>query len=165
MAFHSPKVSNFGEIHELKSLRKTCHPIIYYPIKILYNYGIAICFVYILIPFSDIGFGFWNLCCHDSYKNKETHNNDRFSDWHSTYPAWKLFEQFGEAIPQFIIAVIFYSNNSDWLSFYEMLLGGFTMTLSCGSIVFGIVNGVISVPKCLEISRNRRNMAMDQNDA
>ena len=53
----------------------------------------------------------------------------------------KLPEQLGEAIPQFVIAVVFYSKNYHWLSQWELIKGGATMTLSCGSILVGVVCG------------------------
>ena len=46
-----------------------------------------------------------------------------------------------EAIPQFVIAVTFYSKNAHWLDSDEMLFGILTMTLSAGSILIGIGNG------------------------
>ena len=67
-------------------------------------------------------------------------------------------------LPQFVIAVLFYSDNSHCLGFNEMLLGGVTMTLSCGSIMFGVVNGIMTVPRCMEFERNRRDTDMEHND-
>ena len=57
-------------------------------------------------------------------------------------PALKLPEQFGEAVPQLAIAVTFYYKNAHWLSQWEMFKGILTMTLSVGSILYGMVNGV-----------------------
>ena len=132
------------------------------PFKILGAYWYAIGFVYFGIPSGDISFGLRSLFCHESYKNKETEYEEKYNHWHSVFAAMKIFEQFGEAIPQFIIALLFYSNNSGRLYFNEMLIGGLTLTLSFGSIVFGVVNGIMTVPKWIEIERNRREY--DQNN-
>ena len=56
-------------------------------------------------------------------------------------PMYKLFEQFGEAVPQFVIAVTFYANNAHWLPRSDLYFGIFTMVMSAGSIIMGVVNG------------------------
>ena len=42
-----------------------------------------------------------------------------------------------------------------------MLLGCLTMTLSCGSIVFGVVTGFLTLPKCIEMERNRMDIELN----
>ena len=63
-------------------------------------YVVATSFVYIAIPIGDIYFGLLSLCFHESYKVKETGYEEIFADWHSTFPALKIFEQLREAVPQ-----------------------------------------------------------------
>ena len=60
-------------------------------------------------------------------------------------PASKLFEQIGEAVPQFTIAVTFYALNWHWLSPWDRGMGAGTMVLSAGSILMGVVKGGIIV--------------------
>ena len=60
---------------------------------------------------------------------------------HAEMPAFKLLEQFGEAIPQFVIAVTFYANNAHWLPKSDFHFGIFTMVMSAGSIVMGVGSG------------------------
>ena len=70
---------------------------------------------------------------------------------HKYWPFLKLFEQFGEAIPQFVIGITFYSKNYHWLNENEVLFAIVTMTLSLGSIIIGVVNGCItSFVLCLD---------------
>ena len=66
--------------------------------------------------------------CHERYKENE--EDEANSLPHNLMPALKLFEQLGEAVPQFIIAVIFYSNNFDILDTWERAMGVTTMILS-----------------------------------
>ena len=130
----------FPEPFSISIGKETCHPIIYYPFMVLASYIISALWVYIGVPLYDIYLGFNNLFCHEHYKHYST--QDRV---HEDAPALKLPEQLGEAIPQFVIAVVFFTKNSHWLSPWEMILGGVTMTLSCGSILFGVAGGVKAV--------------------
>ena len=129
----NPKSSKAFQLQYV--LREKCHPIIYYLIKALVYYFIFVIRVYIFVPVYDIYLGFENLFCHKRYKDSGT-------DIHAQAPALKIPEQLGEAIPQFAIAVVFFSKNAHWLRPWELILGGVTMTLSCGSILFGVVCGV-----------------------
>ena len=56
-------------------------------------------------------------------------------------PAFKLFEQVGEAVPQLSIAATFYALNWHWLSEWDQVMGIVTMTLSTGSVIMGLVKG------------------------
>ena len=107
--------------------------------KILCSYISAVFWVYLYIPCKDIYLCFSSLLCHDSYKDNEEDESNGLP--HALLPTLKLFEQFGEAIPQFAIAVIFYSKNFEWLDMGERAVGVATMTLSCGSILIGVTNG------------------------
>ena len=94
--------------------------------------------VYLAVPGMDIYFGFKNLCCHASFKDNDAKR-------YAKMPAMKLFEQIGEAVPQFSIAVTFYTLNWHWLSPWDKTMGVVTMTLSAGSILMGLVKGGIIV--------------------
>ena len=102
--------------------------------KLLLAYAISSLCVYLLFPFMDISLGFKNLFCHASFKEDDAYD-------YSDMPAQKLFEQIGEAVPQFTIAVTFYSLNWHWLSPWDRGMGVGTMTLSAGSILMGVVKG------------------------
>ena len=74
---------------------------VYLPMKLLWYYLMAIGMTYLGIPILGIESGFRSLCQHEAYKEKETEYGERLIDFHSTtFAAWKIFEQFGEAIPQ-----------------------------------------------------------------
>ena len=63
---------------------------------------------------------------------------------YGTLPALNLFEQFGEAVPQVILACLFSINGSpdQWMP--ENVLTLISIIFSCGSIIFGIVFGCSS---------------------
>ena len=114
----------------------------------------ATCMVYIYIPIFDVLLGFSELIYG---------RNNRRSQ---AMPGLKLFEQFGEAIPQLCIALTFYITHYDWrndLLFGTLeLVGGshghtqnqsvkltktlVSILLSLGSILFGVVMGVKKWP-------------------
>ena len=74
---------------------------VYLPMKLLWYYLMSVGMVYFGIPQAAIYSGFLGLCQHEAYKEKETEYGERLIDFHSTtFAAWKIFEQFGEAIPQ-----------------------------------------------------------------
>ena len=102
------------------------------PIKFLFFYAASAFIVYVYVPAAEIFFGLVNVFCHSSYKE------DNDAEVHDGYPALKLPEQIGEAVPQLIIAATFYSKNPHWLDTFGIL----TMTLSAGSILMGIGNGL-----------------------
>ena len=114
----------------------SCHPIIRYPVRAIAAYLLSVLMVYIVVPLYDIYLGFRNVFCHKSYKDGSG------NEIHSEAPAMKVPEQLGEAIPQFLVAVVFYAKNYHWLSPWEIIKGGVTMFLSCGSILFGVVCGL-----------------------
>ena len=100
-------------------------------------YFVSVIQIYVIVPVSDIFWGIKNLFCHQSYKE-----NKIDAVIHASWPGLKLYEQLGEAVPQFVIAVIFYYKNYDWLGSSELIFGIVTMTLSLGSIIIGIGNGI-----------------------
>ena len=111
----------------------------YYIAYLSFAYVSSAFYVYIYIPGWDIIFAVKNLCCHASFKNSVQ------AEYHATMPAKKLFEQIGEALPQFSIAATFYILNWRWLSKGDKLMGVVTMTLSAGSIMMGLVRGCMVV--------------------
>ena len=69
--------------------------------------------MYFYVPAVDVLLGFKNLFCHEDYKDDVNNNidgKDKKYGWykemcwnganHAKIPAWKLFEQLGEAVPQ-----------------------------------------------------------------
>ena len=110
---------------------------LHYLVKLVGAYTIAVFFVYLWVPLCDIMWGVQNLFCHDKYKK------DVDAIMHADMPGYKLIEQFGEAIPQFVIAVTFYANNAHWLPSGDLQFGIFTMVMSAGSILIGVGSGCI----------------------
>lgn len=125
----------------LDRIRPVCHQVIYFLFKVIFFYILSIVFVYIFVPIWDIALGLENLFCHANYKLKTDGKTSNFEEHSNLVPRAKLLEQIGEAVPQFIIAVVFYSKNFHWLSTWDRWQGGLTMTLSTGSILLGFYNG------------------------
>ena len=116
---------------------KHCLPLPFvYTGKFFLAYAYSVFFVYLLVPGLDILFGFKNICCRVSFKKDKV-----AAENYAEMPARKLFEQIGEAVPQFSIAVTFYALNWHWLSYWDKKMGVVTMTLSAGSILMGLVKG------------------------
>ena len=115
----------------------------HYLVMFIRGYAIAILRIYVWVPGMDIYWGVQNLLCHEKYEEDEDTNN------HANMPAWKLYEQFGEAIPQFVIAMTFYAYNAHWLPLDDLHFAIFTMVMSAGSIVLGAGTG------CRFIYRNK----------
>ena len=132
-------------LYRLENSRFWGYRAVYYPIKALAAYVTSAVMVYVFVPCYDMYLSFLNLFCHKKFKEPFVQGYDISNATKSAeLPAMKLAEQCGEAIPQFLIAVVFYSKNAHWLSYGEVMMGGITMTLSCGSIIFGVVNGIIA---------------------
>ena len=111
----------------------------FYAGKVIFAYVASAFYVYLYVPTWDIIFAFKNLCCHAGFKNSEQ------ADIQAMMPAKKLFEQIGEAVPQFSIAATFYALNWYYISFGNKLMGAVTMTLSLGSIMMGLVKGIMAL--------------------
>ena len=109
--------------------------------RLIFAYTFSAFFVYIIVPGADIYLGLKNLCCHARLKNSDDAEDQ------AEMPALKLFEQIGEAVPQFSIAATFYLLNWHWLSQGDKLMGVVTMTLSAGSILMGLVRGCMRVQR------------------
>ena len=89
----------------------------------------------------DIYWGFQNLFCHQKYREDLIEKDEAGDLSHKSMAALRLFEELGEAIPQFAIAVTFYANNAHWLPEDELKFGIFTMVMSAGSTLMGIGGG------------------------
>merc|ERR1712037_72939 len=127
---------------EMQCLKEALHPVVFYPLKVLISYFISALCVYIVIPVFNIGMGLCDIFCPEClWWNPKT------TAVYDAMPAFKIPEQLGEAIPQFTIAVVFFSNNADWLSPWEMTQGYVTMILSCGGILMGMYNGITAILK------------------
>ena len=117
---------------------------LYYLTKFLRPYINAVFVIYIWIPGMDIYWGVQNLFCHEKYNREQNALNNKYQQnctTHAEVPFFKLFEQFGEAIPQLVIALIFYTNNAHWLTESDYNIGKLTMVMSAGSIVMGVGSG------------------------
>ena len=109
----------------------------FYTGKLVLAYSSSVFFVYLYVPGLDIIYGFRNLFCHASFKGSY-----QASDY-AHMPAKRLFEQIGEAVPQFCIATTFYALNWHWLCSKGKAWGVVKMTLSAGSMVMGLVKGIL----------------------
>ena len=81
-------------------------------------------------------------------------NRDFDQNTANLVPGFKLFENFGEAVPQFVIAIVFYSQNYTQLPQLAQAFFWVSMLLSFGSILFGLANGIASRGKCMEWLQN-----------
>ena len=124
---------------------KTLLPLLplHYLIHCFRAYTISVFMVYLWIPGMDIYWGLQNLFCQKSYKEGQNELDAEFGqgNGHAGLIGYKLFEQLGEALPQFVIAVTFYANNAHWLPPGDLHFGIFTMVMSTGSIVMGVSRG------------------------
>ena len=120
-------------------------PCVYCTMKAPAGYAVSVFFLYVAVPAIDICLGVKNLLCHESYKaeTSATLNSVFFASnpsirkesdakFHAETPAWKTFEQLGEAIPQILLAITFYSKNCHWLDSEELIFGVATISLSGG---------------------------------
>jgi len=109
--------------------------------KLFANYFASIFWVYIYVPFFNLKYGIMNLFSNGS-------PDLRYEQRH----AYNLPEQFGEAIPMFAIAVVFFMKDAYMLSPWEFIQQCVTMISSFGSILIGIVNG-FKVLGCMQYQK------------
>ena len=107
----------------------------------------SVLFVYIILPFSAIYYGIIGL------KNTENESFPKIkiatcigsitikNKW---IPFLKLFEQIGEALPQFIIALAFYVNHKDYINAYDTVFGS-SVPITLVSIIFSGISVLIGV--------------------
>ena len=155
--FTTPLLFNiwcFGLIRHWKDYEAKRVPLALLPIVIVFQalavYVLSALTVYVFLPLSEIFLGFRNVFCHEEYKQDGWRGSEGWwtDDPLALMPAFKLFEQFGEAIPQLAIALVFYSKNYHLLSSDELMFGIATMSLSSGSVLIGVVMGLRVVPEC-----------------
>ena len=79
-----------------------------------------------------IYWGLQSLLCHEKYENDKVDGEGK--EYHASMPAHKVYEQFGEAIPQLVIAVTFYANNAHWLPQGDLLFGIFAIAISGANV-------------------------------
>merc|ERR1711974_334915 len=100
------------------------------------HYVISFIWVYIYVPLHDLYYGFINLlCC--KWQEEEV----------ALRRIYQLPEQFAEAIPIFVTAVIFFKSNAKLLSPLGFIYGCASMIFSLGSILLGIVKGLRAMIK------------------
>ena len=125
--------------YTLKRPKELCHPVIFYPLKFIFAFLFSVIWVYVIIPTIDIWYGFKSLLnCNIDERKRDL------------VPGFKLFENFGEAIPQFLIAVIFQSLHYFELSRFDQHFFWVSISLSFGSILYGVGNGFASKGRCME---------------
>ena len=106
-----------------------------------------IVYIHVLVPLLSIYHGFQGFC------PQKLKSVTRFSDIDDPRDLQflKLFEQFGEALPQFVLGLTFYINNSYFIDTYDTFLGTnlevtlVSITFSGVSILLGIITGLASV--------------------
>ena len=119
--------------------------------------GLLGCFagllVYLILPFWSIAVAVSSLC-----------GVEESADQNVMLEVFKMFEQFGEAIPQVILAIVFFTRHSDWVYKNDMNLFGIielpvpvtliSIIASFGSIIMGLVIGVKTICSCIKGSLN-----------
>ena len=116
-----------------------CYQPLFYVAKILLLFVSSAVYVYIVIPLGDILGHTLELCLELDDRKRELHDIIRGS---------KLFEQFGEAIPQLALNVFFLYYNNNLMDKHDLIYSIATMTLSAGSILTGIFMGARYCNKC-----------------
>ena len=119
-------------LDSLKEIR-LLKPIYFLGLAIV-GYFFAFFVVYIRVPLFDLYWGVRNLFCHEALKED--------AGLFHEMPAFKLYEQLGEAVPQLTIGLVFYTKNAHWLDPTDLNFGVFTMTLSAVSVLVGIGCGI-----------------------
>ena len=110
---------------------------------ILLGFIPALLFIYLIIPFCAIFYGFQGLCMTASEIDEDNICASIFPS-SNQIAFWKLFEQVGEALPQFLLAVTFYINHSDYINTYDTLFGS-AVPVTLVSIIFSSVSVVIGL--------------------
>ncbi len=129
---------------------------------------LSIFLIYIKMPFDVIRLAMIDLIPGIDHKKWKTYGTIPWlestmskTDPESINKLFKLFEQFGEALPQFFLALTYFIANYNfvWQSEDELKMFGFytgvpstliSIVLSAGSITIGIVTGVLAGKKvCL----------------
>ena len=123
--------------YSLKSLK--CHPAVYYSVKAILCIAFSFMWVYGIIPMMGIWYSFKALI----YPNVAMENA-------KIIPGFKLFEQLGEAIPQFLIGAVFFYNYHTQLPQSDLHFFWVSISLSFGSIMYGVIDGIISRGKCMD---------------
>ena len=120
---------------------------LYYTQQLIMGYAISILAVYVYVPIGDIYYGLLNLFCHSKFKSKSFN--------HADWPAYKLFEQIGEAMPQFLIAITFYANNGS-----HLVLRG--TSSPCTQFSSYIINFLMHPTNPLLVLQTNKKMLRDQ---
>ena len=123
----------------MKWVADNCYPPIFYVAKTVICFVASVAFVYILIPLGDILAYIGRLCFEFDDKDRELHDKIRGS---------KLFEQFGEAIPQLVINFLFLYTNYNLIDSVDRVYSIASMCLSFGSIFTGVFLGSKYCNKC-----------------
>ena len=144
LLFMSVMLCNDAFPYTLKRPKELCHPVVFYPLKFALSFLFSVIWVYVIIPTIDIWYGFKSLLNHSIDQSKR-----------DLVPGFKLFENFGEAIPQFLIAAIFQSLHYSQLPRLDQHFFWVSMSLSLGSILYGIGNGFASRGRCMTWLRSR----------
>ena len=113
--------------------------VMYYPLELI---G-CILVIYVLIPFAALKNGVKQLINGevDEREYLIAHIDPRM------LPFWKLFEIIGEALPQFILTLVFASNNYPFLMDHDTYFGFpipvsiVSLVFSLGSLIMGVISG------------------------
>ena len=108
--------------------------------------------IYVLIPLGAIATGLSIVY----YKDAKEIKNETLRAFHKYLPFLKLFEHAGEAVPQLVLSLVFYTNNKDFVDESETYYGinvsitVISIIFSTGSTLFGLVQGIkLFVEECL----------------
>ena len=123
-------------IDEIKSRKKS---FMYYPLELI----ICILMIYVVIPFAALKNGVKHLL-----NGEVDEEEDLIAEINPKYlPFFKLFEILGEALPQFILTLVFVSNNYPFLMDNDRYFGIpipvsiISLVFSVGSLIMGVISG------------------------
>ena len=124
-----------------KCLNVLLYPFFYFPVEMISGS----IFVYIIIPYVSL-----RSALTIAWKGKIDPEEELLEDFPAKLvPFFKLFENLGEAVPQFIITMVFLLNNMDYIykfdqTFFSIPITIISLVFSAGSIVMGLYTCITS---------------------
>ena len=128
----------------MKWIAEKAYPPIFYLAKTLICFVASVAFVYIVIPIGDLLANTLKLCYGFDDKDHQLH----VVRIHDMIRGSKLFEQFGEAIPQLALNFHLLYTNYNMIDSVDRIYSIVSMSLSLGSILTGIFLGSKYCNKC-----------------
>ena len=134
LTFNSIRIENWFMI--------LCHPVI-----LILDYVVWCVFCYLFLPLSALVIGVYVFCGVEIDPDKDVFDFVPIPTRKNDLPWMLVFEQFGEALPQLILSVIFLANNYPFLLAFDTLfeiplpISLVSTILSFGSVCMGSFSG------------------------